>query len=492
MRLSKLLEGIQYTQMISDVTFDCEIVGLYTDSRQSMPNGMFICLDGEKTDSHLCVNEAVQNGAVVVVAERKTSATVPQIIVPDTREAVGLIAATFYQNPSRDMKIVGVTGTNGKTTTSYMLAEIWKQSGRKVGVIGTLGVSYANKKIKTDLTTPDPIFLQKTLSDMRSCGVEYVVMEVSAHALYYKKTAGIRFTACVFTNLTQDHLDFFDGMDAYKAAKLRLFTAENCPLAIVNGDDKTGREIGELREKHGLKTVYYGIETPTDAFAVITDESLYSTECVLNLEDKLCRISLAMIGRHNVYNALAAAMSAVATDCELSDISQGIASLKSVDGRLQRIGELRGAEIYVDFAHTPDGIGKSLDALKKHCKGRLICVFGCGGNRDKTKRPVMGETVAKKADFSVLTSDNPRYEDPLDIISGIEKGYRRFSVRYVVVPDRQVALDYALDFVKKNDVLLVAGKGGEDYQEIMGIKHLFNDHTVLSKLMAQKSKKISD
>ena len=185
-------------------------------------------------------------------------------------------------------------------------------------------------------------------------------------------------------------------------------------------------------------------------------------------------------------------MSAVATDCELSNISQGIASLKSVDGRLQRIGELRGAEIYVDFAHTPDGIGKSLDALKKHCKGRLICVFGCGGNRDKTKRPVMGEMVAKKADFSVLTSDNPRYEDPLDIIAGIEKGYRRFSVRYVVVPDRQVALDYALDFVKKNDVLLVAGKGGEDYQEIMGIKHLFNDHTVLSKLMAQKSKKISD
>lgn len=492
MRLSKLLEGIRVKERIAGEEFDCEIVGLHTDSRKNMPNGLFICLEGGKMDSHLCVAEAIKNGAVAIVAEKKTTASVPQIIVKDTRQALGALASVFYGEPSKKLKMVGITGTNGKTTTSYMLAEIWKKAGKKVGVIGTLGITYGRKKIKTDLTTPDPILLQKTLADMLFCGVEYVVMEVSAHALYYKKTAGIVFAVGIFTNLTQDHLDFFEEMQAYKQAKLRLFDAENCQIAVLNGDDEVGREIGQNREKAGLKCIYYGIHTPTDAFAVVTNESLYATECVLNLEDKLCRATIPLIGEHNVYNALAASTCALQTDCDLTAISQGIAALKVVEGRLQHVGALRGAEIYVDFAHTPDGIEKSLDTLKKHCKGRLICVFGCGGNRDKTKRPIMGERVAKKADFSVITSDNPRYEDPLDIISGIEKGYRRFSVRYVVVPDRAVALDYALDFLNKNDVLLIAGKGGEEYQEIMGIKHAFNDHTMLTKLIEQKSKKNGD
>lgn len=491
MRLLKILEGIRIEEKIAANDFDCEIVGLHTDSRKKMLGGLFICLEGGKTDSHLCAAEAVKNGAVAIIAEKKTAVSVPQIIVKDTRQALGEIASFFYGEPSKSLKMVGITGTNGKTTTSYMIAEIWKKAGKKVGVIGTLGISYGNKKIKTELTTPDPIFLQKTLSDMLYCGVEYVVMEVSAHALYYKKVAGISFAVGIFTNLTQDHLDFFEKMSAYKAAKTKLF-GEECKIAILNGDDETGREIGKMRETMGLKTLYYGMDTPSDTFAVITDEGLYGTECVLNLQDELCRASIGMIGKHNVYNALAAATCAVETGCDLTAVSQGIAALKGVDGRLQRVDSLHGAEIYVDFAHTPDGIEKSLETLKKHCKGRLICVFGCGGNRDKSKRPIMGETVAKKSDFSVITSDNPRYEDPLDIIAGIEKGYRRFSARYVVVPDRAVALDYALDFLRKNDVLLVAGKGGEEYQEIMGIKHAFNDHTVLTKLLEQKSKKSAD
>jgi UDP-N-acetylmuramoyl-L-alanyl-D-glutamate--2,6-diaminopimelate ligase len=280
-------------------------------------------------------------------------------------------------------------------------------------------------------------------------------------------------------------------MQEYKQAKMKLF-GENCTLAVLNGDDSVGREIGKMREDLGLETVYYGMETPSEAFAVITNESLKGTECVLNLEDKLCRVGIGLIGQHNVYNALAAAICAGRLGFGLSAISQGICALRQIEGRLQWVGTLRGSEVYVDFAHTPDGIAKSLECLKQHCKGRLICVFGCGGNRDKTKRAIMGEYVAKRADFSIVTSDNPRYEDPLDIIAEIEKGYRRFSVRYVVVPDRAVALDYALDFLQKNDVLLVAGKGGEEYQEIMGIKHAFNDHTVLTKLIGQKSKKTTE
>lgn len=488
MRLTELLTGIEIQEKIGLENFDCEIVGIYTDSKAYMPNGLFVCLEGGKIDSHFYVAEAINNGAIAIVAERKTQASVPQIIVEDTRYALAKIASFFYGEPSKRLKMIGISGTNGKTTTSYMFAEICKRAGKKVGIIGTLGIRYSGKNIKTDLTTPDPVFLQKTLADMLYCGVEYVVMEVSAHALYYDKTGDMIYAACIFTNLTQDHLDFFTDMQEYKQAKMKLFK-ENCPLAIINGDDAVGREIGKMRDALGLTTIYYGMETPSDAFAVITDESLKGTECVLNLEDKLCRVGIGLIGRHNVYNALAAAICAGKLGFDLSAIAQGLGGLKQIEGRLEWVGSLRGGEVYVDFAHTPDGIAKSLETLKKHCKGRLICVFGCGGNRDKTKRAIMGEYVAKKADFSIITSDNPRYEDPLDIIAEIEKGYRRFSVRYVVIPDRAVALDYALDFLKRNDVLLVAGKGGEEYQEIMGIKHAFNDHTVLTKLIGQKSKK---
>lgn len=491
MRLTELLRGIEIQERIGLINFDCEIVGIYTHSKQSMPNGLFVCLEGGKTDSHLCVAEAIKNGAIAIVAERKTQASVPQIIVKDTRFALAKLASFFYGEPSKRLKMVGISGTNGKTTTSYMFAEICKQAGKNVGVIGTLGVRYGSKIIKTNLTTPDSVFLQKTLADMLHAGVEYVVMEVSAHALYYEKIGDISYAACIFTNLTQDHLDFFRDMQEYKQAKLKLFQ-EKCGIAIVNGDDAVGREIGKMRGDLGLETVYYGMETPSEAFAVITDESLKGTECILNLEDALCRASIGLIGRHNVYNALAAAYCAVKLGFDVASISQGISALKEIDGRLQWVGALRGGEVYVDFAHTPDGIAKSLKTLKQHCQGRLICLFGCGGNRDKTKRAIMGEYVAKQADFSVITSDNPRYEDPLDIISEIEKGYRRFSSCYVVVPDRAVALDYALDFLKRKDILLVAGKGGEEYQEIMGIKHPFHDHTVLTKLIGQKSKKMTE
>lgn len=488
MRLTELLTGVEIQEKIGLANFDCEIVGIYTDSKAYMPNGLFVCLEGGKVDSHFCVAEAIQNGAIAIIAERNTMASVPQIIVKDTRFALSKIASLFYGEPSKSLKIVGVSGTNGKTTTSYMFAEICKQAGKRVGIIGTLGVRYGAKTIKTNLTTPDPVFLQKTLADMLRCGVEYVVMEVSAHALYYEKTGDMQYAACIFTNLTQDHLDFFKDMQEYKQAKLKLFR-EKCEMAVVNGDDEVGREIGKIRDDLGLETIYYGMETPSEAFAVITHESLKGTECVINMEDKLCRASIRLIGRHNVYNAIAAACCAAKLGFDISDISQGLCSVKQIDGRLQWVGGFQGGEVYVDFAHTPDGIFKSLETLKQHCKGKLICVFGCGGNRDKSKRAIMGEYVAKKADFSVITSDNPRYEDPLDIIAEIEKGYRRFSTRYVVVPDRAVALDYALDFIKKDDVLLVAGKGGEEYQEIMGIKHPFHDHTVLTKLIGQKSKK---
>ena len=494
MRLSKLVGEIKDVKIICKEEWEREIESLCADSRAVKSGSLFFCLTGGARDGHAFADEAVANGAVAIVTERALQTSVPQLIVQNARFALSLIASAFYGYPSERMKVVGITGTNGKTTTANMLCSIWEAQGKKAGVIGTLGVRYGDKKRACALTTPDPIELQKILSEMSANGVECVAMEVSAHALHYYKTSGVRFTACIFTNLTQDHLDFFHTMREYETAKQKLFDPAICPLAIFNGDDETGRRFGVTREtKNGnfsvferQKTVYYGLDTPAEAFAVITNESLYGTECVLNVNDRLCRVSLAITGRHNVYNALAAATCAIELGADTSEVAKGLGELKTVRGRLERAGAFQGGDIFVDFAHTPDGLEKSLATLRLHCKGKLICLFGCGGNRDKSKRPIMGEVAAKRSDFSVLTSDNPRYEDPLDIISDIEKGYRRFSMKYVVVPDRKKAIEYALDRMQRGDVLLVAGKGGEEDQEIMGIKYPFNDNDIIEKIIKEK------
>lgn len=483
MRVSKIAETVEGKLiLLNGEEREKEIFALTSDSREKTKNGVFFCLTGGKTDGHAYAEEAVKNGAVLIVCERQLPLSVPQILVSSTRVALARCASAFYGEPSKALKIIAVTGTNGKTTTSYMLRAILEEANKRVGVIGTLGATFEGQAWSLGLTTPDPIQLHAILSAMQKAGAEYVVMEASAHALYFEKLAGIRFSACIFTNLSQDHLDFFESMQAYQRAKFRLFDGKCCPIAILNGDDETGRAIARLREREGGKTVSYGLHTPTDAFAVIIRESLKGTECMLNVNDKLCRVKIALVGRHNVYNALASATCAVELGIDVGAVASGLKKLQCVKGRLQRVAEHHGADVYVDFAHTPDGLEKSLDALRLHTKGRLVCLFGCGGNRDKEKRPMMGEIASKKSDFSVLTSDNPRYEDPLDILSEIEMGYRRFGCRYVVVPDRARAIAYALDFVRDGDVLLIAGKGGEDTQEIMGIKYPFNDQTVVEKL----------
>ena len=490
MRLSKLLEVLPNAELIySGGEWDREIENIFTDSRENNPNGLFVCLTGERVDAHTKAEQSRKNGGVAFVVSRAVETDAPQILVKDTREALSLLSQAFYGYPAKKMKIVGITGTNGKTTTAHMLAAILGAAGKNTGVIGTLGAKFAGRETALSLTTPDPMQLQGLFAEMLSCGVEYVIMEVSAHALFYKKVAGITFTACIFTNFTQDHLDFFTDMQAYKSAKIGLFSAECCPLAILNGDDEVGREIGEMRgERKDIKTIYYGMQTPVECFSLCTDENLHGTECMFNLSDELCRVRLCMVGRYNVYNALAAASCAAELGVGMEAIAVGLNGLDGVCGRLQSVGTYRRASIYVDFAHTPDGLAKSLQSLKRYCKGRLICLFGCGGNRDKSKRKIMGEVAAKNADFTVLTSDNPRFEDPLDIIGEIENGHRGFSARYVIVTERKNAIEYALDMLQRDDVLLVAGKGGEQYQEIMGIKYPFNDQDIIEELLKRKGK----
>ncbi len=457
--------------------YDCEITSLCADSRISSKGDLFFCFQGGKFDSHAVAREAERRGASAVVCERKLDVSVPQLIVENGREAMALLSAEFYHNPQKHIQFIAITGTNGKTTTAHLVYSILSCAGKRAGIIGTLGARYGKQTVAPDLTTPDPISLFALLSDMCKNGVEYVVMEVSAHALALKKVAAITFDVAVFTNLTQDHLDFFHNMTAYGNAKKLLFQPNRCRYAVLNADDAFCTQLNEV------KNMTYGLENPADTFAVITSEEIGECRLLLNLSDELCECSLKLTGRHNVYNALAAATATRLLGVGLEAISQGISSCERVEGRLEWVGSARGAEIFVDFAHTPDGLEKSLLALRSHCIGRLICVFGCGGNRDSAKRPIMGETVAKFSDFAVITSDNPRYEDPCNIIYQIEEGYKKLSRRYVAVQEREKAIAYAVNMLSDGDILLIAGKGGEFYQEIMGIKYSYNDKDVVKRLI---------
>ncbi len=477
MKLSMLVQALGGT---AEGDTEAEITGLCTDSSKIKKGDLFFCYKGTKFDSHSCAAAAEKAGAAALVCERRLGCSLPQIVVKDGRAAVAVAARIFYGCADKNLKIVAVTGTNGKTTTTYMLASIFSAAGRSAGVIGTLGISFAGRFISPELTTPDPVYLHSVLREMADCGVEYVFMEVSAHALYFDKTAGIRFAAGIFTNCTQDHLDFFRDMKQYADCKKKLFEDGRCRFSVINSDDKTGIEI----MRTAPSSVTYGLKNPADVFAIDVEESISGTTFVLNLFDELYEIKLNLPAVHNVYNAMAAAACAKMLGISTEKIAEGLSLLKSVPGRLERVGSYNGADIFVDFAHTPDGLEKSLQSLKKLCSGKLYCLFGCGGNRDRTKRPLMGAVAAKYADFIIITSDNPRYEDPYDIILQIEEGVRPSGKSYVTVTDRETATQYAIGLLREGDMLLVAGKGGETYQEITGIKHSYNDNTVIKNIIS--------
>ncbi len=476
MQLSQLICEIPHNKLNFE---DTEVKTLCADSRVSGEGDLFFCLSGTKVDSHVCAREAEKRGVCAVVGERDCGVKIPQIILSDGREGMAKIAASFYGNPQKRLKIVGITGTNGKTTTAHILYRILLAAGKRVGLIGTLGAKYAGRVVDPDLTTPDPIALFSLLKNMVDAGVEYVVMEVSAHALYFKKTCPILFERAIFTNLSHDHLDFFGDMEGYGEAKKLLFSPSYAKFALLNADDAFSERLT------GTEGLSYALRSPADCFAIVEEESVRGSKLMLNLCDGLVECTVNMTGKHNVYNALAAASCAYSLGVSCSAISEGISSCKSVDGRLEHVASYQGAEVFVDFAHTPDGLEKSLAALRPFCTGRLIVLFGCGGNRDDEKRPVMGETAAKGSDFAVITSDNPRYEDACAIIARIEEGYRKVSRKYVAIESREKATEYALKLLKRGDILLVAGKGGETYQEIMGIKYGYNDKAVINRLLGE-------
>lgn len=468
MKLKELIKNLKVEKVIGNT--DVEIKEIKTDSNAVTKGCLFVCICGKDFDGHGFIRQVELYGAAAVVTEKKLDTGLTQIIVRDTRSAIALLAAAFYEHVDKKMKLIAVLGTNGKTTTAHLIKQIFDGTGNKCGVIGTLGSYYCDKFIEPSLTTPDPVDLYKTLSDMYACGVKTVVMEVSAHAIYYEKVKGIRFQTGIFTNFSQDHLDFFENMEKYKQAKLKFFRENECRFVITNSDDTVGREICKLVPN----AITYGIENPADVFAIEISEKADGTTFVINLFDCVYKVKLNLIGRFNVYNALAAACAAALMEIRPEKVVERLNSASGVCGRLEKIYDGKYS-VYVDYAHTPDGLEKSLSALKPLTKRRLICLFGCGGNRDGSKRALMGKISASLADFTIISSDNPRYEEPMDIISGIEKGVLSVNKNYVVIEKREDAIEYALNMAAVGDVILIAGKGGEKYQEILGIKRPYND-----------------
>ena len=476
MELKKLLKNVKVKKLVGDAKI--EIENLACESNAVTNGCLFFCIEGTRIDGHKYAYQAEKNGAVAIVCQKELEVNATQIIVDDVREAMSSIAGEFFGRADKQLKIIGVTGTNGKTTTTNLIYQMLNSLDKPTALIGTLGTFFKDRFIEPTLTTPDPIELHRQLKEMHLLGVQYVVMEVSAHALFFDKIKGLDFSIVVFTNFTQDHLDFFSNMDEYKNAKLKLFTDYKFKYAVTNSDDIVGREVGN--KINGC--ISYGIENPADVFAIRIKESSDKTEFVVNLFDYVDNVKIPLIGRFNAYNAMCALTVCSLLGVSAEDAVNAINKVSAVSGRLELIYN-KEFSVFIDYAHTPDGLEKSLTALKNTCLGRLICVFGCGGNRDKSKRYEMGRISGKIADFTIITSDNPRYEDPMEIIREIEKGVLSESRKYVLIENRESAIEYALNYIKPKDVVLIAGKGCENYQEVLGIKKAYNDKDAVEEIL---------
>ncbi|MEO0185944.1 MAG: UDP-N-acetylmuramoyl-L-alanyl-D-glutamate--2,6-diaminopimelate ligase [candidate division WOR-3 bacterium] len=471
MRLSELIAGLNCR--IYNFK-DVRVESLEFDSRNVKPGSVFIAIPGTKYDGHNFINQAVKQGASAIVAQRKMEETsLPQIIFDDTRMILGKLARNFYGDFS-NMKIIGITGTNGKTTTAFLIHAILEQAGYNPGLIGT--VYYLSKeRVKADRTTPESLDIFKLFNDFRNAGLKSVVMEVSSHALALKRVEELAFDIAVFTNLSQDHLDFHDTISKYKSAKLHLFELlKSNGFAVFNCDDPVSEEIRKLNIENSLD---FGF----NANALVRGEIASDTNSGLNLnvyyENQKFEIHSKLIGKFNSYNILASVAAGIALQLKIETIIEGVESLEGVRGRMERVGP----NVFIDFAHTPGAMANVLTSLREYTEGRVIIVFGCGGNRDREKRSKMGKIASENADFVVVTSDNPRNEEPEKIIKDIISGIKNNNFK--VIPDREKAIEFGIRIKKPEDILLIAGKGHEEYQ-IIGDKVIpFDDAVVVRKIL---------
>ncbi len=461
MELRKVLEGLEYKAAGPSLS---EIRGISYDSRTIRPGDLFVAISGMQLDGHDFVDEAAKKGASLVLVEQHIpNLNLPQVITANTRYALGLISANFYDHPCQKLRVLGVTGTNGKTTTTYLVKSILEQAGYKVGLIGTIQTLIGDVALESGRTTPESLDLQRLFSEMVDQQTDYAIMEVSSHALDLHRTAGVSFAGTLFTNLSQDHLDFHPTMEAYFAAKAKLFLDQQCPSAL-NVDDPWGVRLQNLVQS---PVVTYAVETPADFRASNIQLENGGVSYILNTEVGQIPINLQLTGFFNVYNSLGAAALCFSQGVSLEAIKNGLQVVEGVPGRFERVENDRGLHVVVDYAHTPGGLENILRSGRELTPGRLILVFGAGGDRDTSKRPLMGAIAAQLADLVIVTSDNPRSEDPAAICSSIEKGLltTNHQVKYEIIVDRRAAIERAMELATPNDLVIVAGKGHEAYQE---------------------------
>lgn len=452
------LKDIIASQMIavSESLGNLEITDICYDSRKVKKNALFVAIKGFKSDGHEFIDKAFASGAAVVVGEEERSGE-NYIRVPDTRKFLAMASKSFFGNACDKMKIVGITGTNGKTTTSYLIKQILELKGKKCGLIGTNQILIGEEAIDSERTTPESRELHELFKRMYEGGAEYVVMEVSSHSLELDRVYGITFEVGIFSNLTQDHLDFHETMDNYAKAKAKLFTMSK--TAAINVDD----EYSPIMLKDAKNVVTYSIEKPSTLKAedIQLRERGIAFKASFNGDERLIR--LAIPGRFSVYNALAAAAGAFCLGLSGEDIEKGLVIARGVKGRLEVVPTLTPYTVIIDYAHTPDGLENVIKAVRGFARGRVITLFGCGGDRDNKKRPIMGSIAEKLSDYVIVTSDNPRTEEPGVIMKHIVAGMENKD-KYICIEQRRDAIDYALDFAREGDVVILAGKGHETYQ----------------------------
>ena len=467
--------GLRYTGENVDIR------SIEYDSRKVKQGSMFCCIVGQLFDGHTFAEAAVKQGAVALLVERELPLPVPQVVVKNARKSMAEMAAAFYGYPQREIQVLGVTGTNGKTTTTYMVKAIAEQAGKKVGIIGTIRNMIGSESLHTDRTTPESVDLFRLLRTMADARVDLVVMEVSSHALEQFRVHGIKFDVALFTNLTQDHLDYHKTFENYLQAKKILFL--NAKKAVVNVDDPYADRI---MSGLSIPITTFGVRDRADIAASDIDITTRGVQFDLHTPCGDVRMNLPIPGLFSVFNAMGAVGMAQAIGIQLPAIKQGLESMTSVSGRLEAVGSHLPYSIFVDYAHTPDALENVLKTVCDFAKKRVICVFGCGGDRDRAKRPIMGEIAGRYSDLAIITSDNPRNEDPMAIIETIEEGVKRSGAKYVVIENRRQAIAHAISVAEPDDVILIAGKGHENYQEINGTRYHFDDKETVKELLEER------
>ena len=501
MRLSDLLDALPKELAVLESTSTDSarlqiIRGIRYDSRQISPGDLFVALRGANSDGHHFIECAVQSGAAALLVEEMPEAAlraeVPAFVVPDCRRALAPLAEAFFGQPADELTLIGVTGTNGKTSTTYIVESILTQAGKRTGLVGTVEVRYAGEREVAVNTTPESLDLQRMLRSMVNAHVDATVMEVSSHGLELGRVSGCRFKVAAFTNLSQDHLDFHGSMDAYLASKSRLFRDHLAPnaTAVINIDDSASEKMIDIARETGAQilTVGRGEDSQADLRLISSEVGLNGTQALLEDQAGRIEIELPLLGDFNLENLLVAVGIARALGIDSETIARGVALCPQVPGRMERVVGTGISEptVLVDYAHTPDAVDKLLSAVRPLCKGRLIAVFGCGGDRDRAKRPLMAQAVTRHADIAIATSDNPRTEDPASILLDVEAGLaglvkvdadRLFSSngQFAAMLDRRQAIETAILGADPTDTVVLAGKGHEDYQIIGREKFPFDD-----------------